>query len=377
MTPRERVLTALSHRQPDRTPCDFWAEEPTWNRLLAHSGHNDRNRLLDELAVDIRHLDLPRPRGTSGRRRHIPELLGRAVRLQGRRPGARCVRTAAVPWPTPSVWPTWKRSIGPRPTSSTTRRLPSSAAASTGTALLYGFADVWQRPGLVRGWEGMFLDMVERPEWVHFLGRKFTDFYREDYTRAAEATGGRIDLYLLISDLGGQSGPLISKSMFRQFIAPYLREMIDCIHGLGGKVLYHSCGAIASLIPELIALGVDVLDPIQPVGPAMQPERLKADYGGRISFHGGIDMQRLLPHGYAGGGRGRGPPLLQDARPRRRLHPRPRPPLSARRSAGEHSGHVPGAALVRIIHGSWLPIPEASRSLHKCIARGGCISSYA
>ena len=60
--------------------------------------------------------------------------------------------------------------------------------------------------------------------------------------------------------------------MFREFIAPYLREMIDCIHRLGGKVLYHSCGAIGSLIPELIRLGIDVLDPIQPVGPEMAPE---------------------------------------------------------------------------------------------------------
>jgi uroporphyrinogen decarboxylase len=164
-------------------------------------------------------------------------------------------------------------------------------------ALMYGFADIWQRPGLVRGWEGMFLDMAERPAWVHFLCRKFTDYYLTDYTRAAEATRGRIDLFLLISDLGCQTGPLISLAMFREFVAPYLREMIDCIHGLGGRVVYHSCGSIRPFIPDLIALGVDVLDPIQPVSPEMAPERLKADFGDRLSFHGGIDMQHLLPHG--------------------------------------------------------------------------------
>ncbi len=117
----------------------------------------------------------------------------------------------------------------------------------------------------------MFVDMLERPEWVHFLSQTFTDFYRVDYTRAAEVTDGRIDLYLLISDLGSQFGPLISLDMFRQFVAPYLRQMIDCIHGLGGKVLYHSCGSIRPFIPDLIALGVDVLDPIQPTGPEMSP----------------------------------------------------------------------------------------------------------
>ena len=61
LSPRERVLTALARQQPDRTPCDFWAEPPTWNRLLTHVGYADRDRLLDELAVDVRHLDAPGP----------------------------------------------------------------------------------------------------------------------------------------------------------------------------------------------------------------------------------------------------------------------------------------------------------------------------
>lgn len=61
MTPRERVLAALAHEQPDRVPRDFWAEEPTWRRLLAHGGHADRDRVLDELGIDVRHLSLPAP----------------------------------------------------------------------------------------------------------------------------------------------------------------------------------------------------------------------------------------------------------------------------------------------------------------------------
>ncbi len=141
--------------------------------------------------------------------------------------------------------------------------------------------------------------MIERPDWAHYLCRIFTDFYKEDYTRAAEASKGRIDLYLLISDLGSQSKPLISIPMFREFVAPYLKEMVDCIHRLGGKVLYHSCGYIRPFISELIGLGVDVLDPIQPVRSEMLPERLKADFGSRLCFHGGIDMQHLLPLGSA------------------------------------------------------------------------------
>lgn len=296
MTPRERVLTALAHREPDRTPCDFWAEPPTWNRLLAHVGHTDKDRLLDDLGVDVRHLEAPAP----------PELpIGNGVmqNFWGERfvfqqtawgpmrediKGALATASSladleAFPWPNPDCI---DRST-----------LRAQCKRCDHYALLYGFADVWQRPALVRGWEEFFLDMFEHPDWVHFLCRKFTDFYLEDYTRAAELTGGRIDLYLLISDLASQRGPLISTDMFEKLVAPYLDEMTVRIHSLGGRVLFHSCGAVAAFIPNLIQLGVDVLDPIQPAVPQMRPESLKSAFGDRLCFHGGIDMQHLLPHG--------------------------------------------------------------------------------
>jgi uroporphyrinogen decarboxylase len=73
--------------------------------------------------------------------------------------------------------------------------------------------------------------------------------------------------------------------------------MIARIHQLGGRVLFHSCGVIDAFIPALIQLGVDILDPIQPAGPGMQPEHLKAAFGKQLCFHGGLDMQQLLPHG--------------------------------------------------------------------------------
>ncbi len=296
MTPRERVLAAVEHRQPDRTPRDFWAEPPTWKRLLAYLGHNDRNRVLDDLEIDIRHLNVAGPperkvcdglyQNLWGERYMYRETPWGPMRedAPGALADAKDLRDIEqFDWPSPDQFDY--------------DQLTDQCRRWNNHALLYGFADIWQRPALVRGWEGMFVDMAERPDWVHFLGRTFTDFYKEDYTRAAEATAGRIDLYLLISDLGSQSGPLISVPMFRRFIAPYIREMADCIHGLGGKVLYHSCGMIAPFINDLIEAGIDVLDPIQPVGPAMAPESLTAEFGNRLCFHGGIDVQHLLTSG--------------------------------------------------------------------------------
>ncbi len=264
------------------------------SRLFEHVGHSDKDRLLDSLGIDVRHLEAPAPTEVEvggsvwqnfwGERFVYKETPWGPMREDVKGALAEADSLAeleAFDWPTPDCL---DRS-----------RLKTQCSRYDQHSLLYGFADVWQRAALVRGWEGMFLDMAKRPEWVHFLCRKFTDFYLEDYTRAAEITGGRIDLYLVISDLGSQHGPLISMAMFREFVAPYLKEMTECIHGLGGRALFHSCGTVWPFITELVRLGVDVLDPIQPTCAEMQPENLKRQFGDRLSFHGGIDMQDLLP----------------------------------------------------------------------------------
>ncbi len=231
MTPRERVLAAMSFRPPDRTPRDFWAEECTWRRLLEHVGHEDRQRVLDELGINVRHLEMRDPperplhggffQNYWGERYNYRQTPWGPMREDTRGALAEAKTLADLEgfdWPTPDVFD-YSTLAGQ------CRRLDQYA-------ILYGFADIWERPSLVRGWEEMFVNMVQRPDWAHFLCRKFTDFYREDYTRAAEATGGRIDLFLVLSDLSGQNGPLVSLPMFREFIAPYIKEMVDCIHGL-------------------------------------------------------------------------------------------------------------------------------------------------
>ncbi len=298
MLPRERVLAALSHQKPDRTPADFWAEPPAWKRLLDYTGHDAPEKLLRQLQVDLRHLEVPGPPEISlpggicqnfwgERYLYRPTDWGPMREdLPGALAGARCAEDLdRFPWPSPDGFDY--------------SRLAADCDRHENYALLYGFADIWQRPGLVRGWENWFSDLVEHPDWVHALCSRFTRFYQEDYTRAAEASGGRIDLYLVISDLGHQAGPLISPRMFQEFVAPYLRSLCDTIHGLGARVLFHSCGNIGAFLPALEKLGVDLLDPIQPLSPALQPEALHAEFGGRLAFHGGVDMQRLLPFGSA------------------------------------------------------------------------------
>lgn len=295
MTGRERLRRALRGEPVDRPPTDFWAEEVTKERLYQYLGHRDLDRFLDEMRVDIRETDAIGPPETHlgdgvyqnywGERYVYRQL--EYGKMRDDMPGALSEAESleeiqAFPWPDNDAFD--YRLLNER----------CREIRDKGCAVRYGFADVWQRPTLVRGMENAMIDMCENPAWTQWMSRKFTDFYLEDYRRAWEASGGRIDLFVVLSDLGAQRGPLISREMFRTFIFPYLKEMADLAHGFGAGLFFHSCGDISSFLPDIIRAGVDIQNPLQPVGENMQPEAL-ARYKGQICFHGGMDVQGLLP----------------------------------------------------------------------------------
>jgi uroporphyrinogen decarboxylase len=86
--------------------------------------------------------------------------------------------------------------------------------------------------------------------------------------------------------------------MFREYIKPYLGERIDFTKKFtDAAFLHHSCGNVSLIIPDLIDIGVEILNPIQPAGEGMKPENLKCSFGGDIVFHGGLDTQTVLPYG--------------------------------------------------------------------------------
>ena len=99
-------------------------------------------------------------------------------------------------------------------------------------------------------------------------------------------------------DFGMQTGTMISPRAFRALVKPYYTERIAFTRQLtNAHYWHHSCGSVHTLIPDLLECGVEILNPVQPGAFHMEPERLKADYGDRLSFHGGFDTQNVLPFG--------------------------------------------------------------------------------
>ena len=119
-----------------------------------------------------------------------------------------------------------------------------------------------------------------------------------------EAVGEYVDILRLSGeDLGTQEGPLISLKMFRRLVRPYLERLWGFAKqkllekNPRAKIMLHSCGAVRMFIPDWIDMDLDILDPIQPKAKGMDPFQLKADFGDKLSFHGGIDAQYVLPFG--------------------------------------------------------------------------------
>jgi uroporphyrinogen decarboxylase len=147
------------------------------------------------------------------------------------------------------------------------------------------------------GMENAMMNMLVAPELVHYVNDKIMAFYMKALRIFLDATKGKIHAILIGDDMGSQLDLMISPDMVREFVIPGAKQLIDLAHSYGVKVIYHSCGSIARIIPMLIEAGADAIHPIQALAAGMDAESLKERFGDKVSFCGGVDTQDLLPNG--------------------------------------------------------------------------------
>lgn len=149
----------------------------------------------------------------------------------------------------------------------------------------------------VRGMEDTLFDLAADPGTVEVMLREAGRFEVSLGEGACERFG--LDWLWTGDDVGGQRSMIIHPELWRRMIRPHLADIFDVGKKRGVWVAYHSCGAIRPIIPDLIEMGLDVLNPIQPNCPGMDPCELKREFGDRLAFMGGVDTQELLPRGSA------------------------------------------------------------------------------
>jgi uroporphyrinogen decarboxylase len=151
---------------------------------------------------------------------------------------------------------------------------------------------LFERAYLLMGMESFFVAASEQPGSVANLLRRIAD-YQIALIRRLAAHG--VDAVRATDDYGGQKSLLMSPAMWRALIKPELARIVAATKDAGLLFFLHSCGHIMELVPDLVEIGVDVLDPIQAA--ANDHARLKAFYGDRLTFMYGVNSQGALSQG--------------------------------------------------------------------------------
>ena len=164
---------------------------------------------------------------------------------------------------------------------------------------------IMEQATFLRGYETWMMDLVLFPEFAGQLMNRIADIQIALDEIGIREAGKYLSIFKASGeDLGMQDRPLFSNKIWQELLRPILsrrlkaaRKALDKFDAEHVKVMLHSDGAIRSFIPDLIADGIEVLDPIQTSCEGMDVIGLKRDFGGRLVFHGAIDTQRTLPYG--------------------------------------------------------------------------------
>jgi len=303
LTPRERVMAAIDHREPDRVPFDFWAVPEVCAALRDDLGVETDEQVLRLLGVDCRLV--------------APDYVGPAPRVQPdgtyfdalgthRRkvsndfstyheyasfPLAHAQTVADVEtwggWPSPDHWDT-----------STLKEKIQALNCQVPHHIRYKVGGVFERSWGLYGLDRFLVDLKRRPEVPCAIMDCLTELYIANVTCVLEAADGLIDMVYTYDDVGIQSGLMMSPQMWRAFVLPRHQRLNATIRRYPVKIMYHSCGAVYPLIGAFAdEMGIDMLNPLQPRAAGMDLAQIKREFGARLAFHGGIDIQYTLPYG--------------------------------------------------------------------------------
>ena len=329
MTPRERVLAALDHREADRVPRDFAGTRyssihaEAYRRLRPALGlpeaeirivdttqglagiHDD---ILERLGTDVGLVTGGAPRGFT---REITDdgeyerFLDEFGVLRARPHGGLYYESTTAPLSGPitrddiEVYP-WPDPVDPGRFEGMKERA-THVHEVDGRATVVGSlcAGVTEMHFRLRGYEDGYMDMALDPDLARALMRKITDLKLAYWEQVLDEIGPDIDIAAEADDLGAQHAPLFSPEAYRDIVKPLHREIVELIKGRSNaRFFLHSCGAIRELIPDLIDIGVDVLNPVQVSAAGMETAELKATFGDDITFWGGtVDPQKTLARG--------------------------------------------------------------------------------
>ena len=154
-----------------------------------------------------------------------------------------------------------------------------------------GFS-LYERAWTLRGMENLLMDFMINPDFVHEIFSSVADY---NIAQLKEAMKYDIDAVYFGDDWGEQRGLIMGYVTWKEFIYPQLKRMYKAVHDEGKYVFIHSCGDVDELFDDLIDIGLNCFNPFQPE--VMNVHELLKKYKGKLTFHGGLSIQKTLPFG--------------------------------------------------------------------------------
>ena len=305
MTPKERVLSAINRERLDRIPCDYWGTQEITDKLKKHFGAEKNLDLWKRLGIDkIIVLTPPTFWESPVTDYYVGPCLADNEDIWRVRCRPKSYADGSGVYQEMCYSPL--RDLGTIEEVGANYTFPEADWFDFSTiekecrkypenAIECGYASPFFMYSNIRGLEKSLIDLTANKEYAHYVIDRICDFLYSFHERLFEAGNGLIDIAEVTDDFGTQLGLMVSAEMFDEFFKTHFQRLIKLAKDFGIKVFHHDDGAIRPIIPRMIKLGIDVLNPIQWKLPGMDPAELKKDFGEALCFHGGVDNQETLP----------------------------------------------------------------------------------
>jgi len=325
MAHRERVLVALERKEPDRVPLDLggWAglTKEAYSSLKRHMGFFDEakisvdnwnvvrhvdERILTHLDIDFRTIYFGDERISYREEEIFVDEWGIEYKemkniyntyvevVKHPLANADMKDLENYDWPDPYTIPNLRIKTQPL------RNEAKELYEHTDYAIVGGYigGQILERCWYLRGMEQFMIDLSNNREFATTLMDRILEVEKGFMDLFLRAVGKYIHIIIVSDDLGSQRGPLISPKMYRALIKPRHKELYRFIKKrTNAKILQHSDGAVFPFIEDLIDVGVDILNPLQPLAGGKDLRRIKRIFGKDLSLWGGFDIQNILPSG--------------------------------------------------------------------------------
>ena len=302
MTSKSRVMTAINHKEPDRIPCTFKGTPEVENQLVKYFGLKDTEGLKHILYVDNFHW----PWRTISPRNHnkMQKLSDEQTKdmwgvVRKKMDYGLGIYEEVVY--SPLAFATSVEEIEnytwPRVEELDFSNIYQDSLANKDYALAGGNWNIFEPANAIRGFQKFLLDLALNEDIAFAIIHKIEEFWWHYNERMMQEIKGLLDIFPTGDDFGSQTGLLMSLEMWKKYFVPGMKRAYAFAHQHGLKVVMHCDGAIKQLLPELIDMGLDLIDPLQPKAKDMNPYHIHKEFGQQLCFHGTIDVQELLPFG--------------------------------------------------------------------------------